>query len=146
MNCSQTDLWLIVFLIVVGVVGQMVGVWPTARGVQLTRKKLTTIRQVAPVVVQQHGGQSGVFGIGEDPETRMVEGTVNRVVEDINGAVADINRAVEEITDRVIKLSAGTLELQPLSVVLIAVGMVVTLAGSLLWLYAPIHCSGALPI
>ncbi len=131
MSCSQTDLSWVVVLIVVGVAGQVFGVLWTARDVHLTRRELAR-RSVAPVIVRQRGMQDGVLGFGEDPDTRMVQETVNRAVEDINRRVSE--------------LITGTLKLRPWSVAVIAGGMIVTLAGSLVWLLAPIQCSGAAPI
>ena len=79
-----------------------------------------------PVRVRKKGLQSGSFGMGEDPDTRIVQQAINRAIEDVNRRLSD--------------LTTGALKLHPWTVAVIAGGMAVTLAGSLLWLFAPVTC------
>ena len=85
-------------------------------------------RRVPPITVRNPGIQSGVFGQGQDPNTRLIQNALNT-------AVDDLNERLHELAMRALKLRAWT-------VVLVAVGMVLTLVGSLVWLFSPVFCSG----
>jgi len=118
---------LIAAMLAVGVVAQIVGVVWTALDVHRTRRELTT-KQIPQVSVRVKGLQSGMFGHGEDPTTRMIQ-------QSLNGAIEDVNHRLRELV-------SGTLKLRAWTVFLIAGGMVLTLLGSLLWLWSPALCSG----
>jgi hypothetical protein len=124
-SCSQSNLGLIVALLVIGVVGQVVGVVWTAADVYRTRQELEA-KRVPPVTVRYPGMQSGMFGRGEDPNTRLIQNALNTAVDDVN--------------QRVKELATGTLKLRSWTVTLIASGMVLTLAGSLVWLFSAVSC------
>lgn len=125
-SCSQSNVGWIAALLVVGVVGQIVGVVWTAVDVYRTRRELTT-KQIPQVSVRSPGMQSGMFGFGEDPTTRMIQRSLNSAIEDMNHHLRE--------------LVTGTLKLRAWTVVLIACGMVLTLLGSLVWLWSPALCS-----
>jgi hypothetical protein len=126
-SCSQSNVGWICALLVVGVAMQVFGVVWTAVDVYLTRRDLEA-RKVPPITVRNPGTQSGMFGLGQDPNTRLIQNALNTAVDDLNERLRD--------------LATGALKLRAWTVVLIAVGMVLTLVGSLVWLFSSVSCPG----
>jgi hypothetical protein len=126
-TCSQSNVGWICSLFVVGIVMQVIGVVWTAWDVSRTRRDLES-RKVPSITVRNPGMQSGMFGLGQDPNTRLIENALNTAIDDLNVRLGD--------------LATGALKLRALTVVLIAAGMVLTLVGTIVWLFSSVSCSG----
>ena len=97
----------------------------TAIDVARTRRDLEG-KQVSPITVRNPGTQSGMFGLGQDPNTTLIQNA--------------LNSAVDVLNERLRDLATGALKLRAWTVVLIAAGMVLTLVGSLIWLFSSVSC------